>query len=89
MELEIAKKRVIEYKNIGDELNMEWEEAKKKLFEEDPELKKEYDKLELEYKINGQLIDLRRKKNLTQKQLADLPKTNFSMKYLNKILCMS
>jgi len=43
-------------------IKMKWEEFKKKRFEEDPELKKEYDKLELEYKIISQIIDLRKKK---------------------------
>ncbi len=51
---------------------MEWEEFKKKRFKENPKLKEEYDKLELEYKIKSQIIDLRRKKKLTQKQLAEL-----------------
>ena len=46
---------------------MEWEEFKKKRFKENPKLKEEYDKLELEYKIKSQIIDLRRKKKLTQK----------------------
>jgi len=44
---------------------MKWEEFKKKGFEEDPELKKEYDKLGLEYKIISQIIDLRNKKKVT------------------------
>ena len=46
---------------------MEWKEFKKKRFKENPKLKEEYDKLELEYKIKSQIIDLRRKKKLTQK----------------------
>ena len=54
---------------------MKWEEFKKKRFEEDPELKKEYDKLGLEYKIISQIIDLRNKKKVTQKQLAELLNT--------------
>jgi len=54
---------------------MKWEEFKKKGFEEDPELKKEYDKLELEYKIISQIIDLRNKRKITQKQLAELVNT--------------
>ena len=54
---------------------MKWGEFKKKRFEEDPELKKEYDKLELEYKIISQIIDLRNKKKITQKQLAELVNT--------------
>jgi len=54
---------------------MEWEEFKKKRFTEDTELKKEYDKLELEYRIISQIIDLRKKKKITQKQLAELVNT--------------
>ena len=54
---------------------MKWEDFKKKRFEEDSELKKEYDKLELEYKIISQIIDLRKKKKITQKQLAELVNT--------------
>ena len=54
---------------------MKWEEFKKKRFGEDPELKKEYDKLELQYKIISQIIDLRNKKKITQKQLAELVNT--------------
>ena len=57
---------------------MDLKEFKKEMFKENPKIKKEYDKLELEYKIKGQLIDLRRKNNLTQKQLADLLKTKQS-----------
>ncbi len=54
---------------------MKWEDFKKKRFEEDSELKKEYDKLALEYKIISQIIDLRNKKKLSQKQLAELLNT--------------
>ena len=54
---------------------MKWEEFKKKRFEEDPELKEEYDKLELEYRIIAQIIELRKKKKITQKQLAELVNT--------------
>ncbi|MBM3702784.1 MAG: helix-turn-helix transcriptional regulator [Actinobacteria bacterium] len=50
---------------------MEWEEFKKELLR-DPEFKKEYEKLEPEYKIIRQILYLRRKKNLTQEQLAKL-----------------
>jgi DNA-binding XRE family transcriptional regulator len=50
---------------------MEWEEFKKELLK-DPEFKKEYEKLEPEYKIIRQILALRRKKNLTQEQLAKL-----------------
>jgi len=54
---------------------MKWEEFKKKRFEENPELKKEYDELELEYKVISQIIELRKKKKITQKQLAELLNT--------------
>lgn len=54
---------------------MKWEEFKKKRFEEYPELKEEYDKLELEYRIIAQIIELRKKKKITQKQLAELVNT--------------
>jgi len=54
---------------------MKWEEFKKKRFEEDPALKEEYDKLELEYRIIAQIIELRKKKKITQKQLAELVNT--------------
>jgi len=50
---------------------MEWEEFKKELLK-DPEFKKEYEKLEPEYRIIRQILSLRRKKNLTQEQLAKL-----------------
>ena len=50
---------------------MEWKEFKKELLK-DPEFKKEYEKLEPEYKIIRQILALRRKKNLTQEQLAEL-----------------
>ena len=77
---------------------MDWQEFKKKSFEENPNLKKEYDKLELEYKIISQIIDLRRKKKISQRKLASLIKTkqpnivrfesgeyNPSLKYLMKM----
>ena len=54
---------------------MKWEDFKKNRLKEDPELKEEYDKLDLEYKIIGQIIELRKKKKITQKQLAELVNT--------------
>ncbi len=45
---------------------MEWKEFKRELLK-DPEFKKEYEKLEPEYRIIRQIISLRRKKKLTQK----------------------
>ena len=56
---------------------MEWKEFKKELLK-DPEFKKEYEKLEPEYRIIRQMLALRRKKNLTQKQLAKLTGTKQS-----------
>ena len=50
---------------------MEWKEFKKELLK-DSEFKKEYEKLEPEYRIIRQILALRRKKNLTQEQLAEL-----------------
>ena len=38
----------------------------------DPELKKEYDALEIEYQLKQALIDIRKGQNLTQKELASL-----------------
>ncbi len=38
-------------------------------------LEKEYDELELEYKIIGQIVDLQMEKKITQKQLAKLMNT--------------
>ncbi|WP_276796244.1 helix-turn-helix domain-containing protein [Fusobacterium gonidiaformans] len=64
----------------------------------DPELKKEYEALELEYQIKRMLIDARIKKDLTQKELAELVGTkqanisrlengnsNPSIKFLEKV----
>jgi len=50
---------------------MNHEEAKKILLS-DPEVKKEYDALELEYAIKDALIKLRIEKGLTQRDLAEL-----------------
>jgi transcriptional regulator with XRE-family HTH domain len=50
---------------------MEWEEFKNELLK-DTEFKEEYEKLEPEYRIIRQILALRRKKNLTQEQLAKL-----------------
>ena len=47
----------------------EWDEVKKELLS-DPEVKKEYDRLQPEFEIISQLIELRAKKHLTQKALA-------------------
>lgn len=46
-----------------------WEEIKKEILS-DPEVKKIYDGLEVEYQIISDMIALRNKKKLTQKDLA-------------------
>ena len=54
---------------------MDWQEFKRKRFAEDSELKKEYDRLEPEYKIISQVLKLRRKKEISQKELAKMMNT--------------
>jgi len=56
-------------------IKMKWEDFKENRFKEDPKLKEEYDRLDLEYKIISQIINLRKKKRITQKQLAELVNT--------------
>ncbi len=48
----------------------DWEDVKKELLK-DPEFKKGYDDLELEYSIIAQVIQKRLDRGLSQKQLAD------------------
>jgi ribosome-binding protein aMBF1 (putative translation factor) len=48
----------------------DWEDFKKELLK-DPEFKKEYDALELEYSIIAQVIQKRLDKKMSQKQLAE------------------
>lgn len=48
----------------------DWEDLKKELLK-DPEYKKAYDNLELEYSIIAQVIQKRLDRGLTQKQLAE------------------
>ena len=48
----------------------DWEDLKKELLK-DPEFKKGYDDLELEYSIIAQVIQKRLDRGLSQKQLAD------------------
>jgi len=50
---------------------VDFEESKKEAFRKNPELKKAYDALELEFSIIEQVIRKRLEKGLTQKQLAD------------------
>ncbi|MBU4352483.1 MAG: helix-turn-helix domain-containing protein [Nanoarchaeota archaeon] len=57
---------------------MELKDVKKRMFEKNPKLKKEYDKLEPEYKIIEQIIRLRKESNLTQDQVAKLMKSKQS-----------
>lgn len=47
-----------------------WEDLKKELLQ-DPEVKKAYDDLELEYNIIAQVIQKRLDKKMSQKQLAE------------------
>lgn len=49
---------------------VDWEDVKKELLK-DPEFKREYDALEVEYSIIAQVIQKRLDKGLSQKQLAD------------------
>jgi len=46
-----------------------WEDIKREILK-DPEVKREYDELEVEYQILSSLISMRDKKKITQKQLA-------------------
>lgn len=48
----------------------DWEDLKKELLK-DPEFKKEYDALEVEYSIIAQVIQKRLDRGLSQKQLAE------------------
>ena len=50
---------------------MNWKEAKEILMKNDPLLKAELEKLEPKYQIIRQVIELRIKSKLTQKQLAE------------------
>ncbi|MHB1275365.1 MAG: helix-turn-helix domain-containing protein [Candidatus Humimicrobiaceae bacterium] len=50
---------------------MNWKEAKEILIKNDPLLKAELEKLEPKYQIIRQVIELRIKSKLTQKQLAE------------------
>jgi len=47
-----------------------WEDVEKELLS-DPEVKKEYDRLAPRYAVISKLIDLRLKKGLSQKDIAD------------------
>ena len=49
----------------------DFEDFKKEMFIKDPDLKRAYDDLELEYSIIAQIIQKRLKKGLSQKQLAE------------------
>jgi DNA-binding XRE family transcriptional regulator len=50
---------------------MKWDEVKKELLK-DPEVFEEYNKLQPLYEIISKLIEIRIKKNVTQKELAQL-----------------
>jgi len=56
---------------------MEWKEAKK-IIKKDPEVIKELERLEPFYQIINQLLNLRKERNLTQKELAELINTTQS-----------
>lgn len=79
---------------------MNYREYQKQAFEKNPILKKEYDKLSLEYKIIEQIVNERVKQGLTQEDLAvktNIPQANISrlengnlnpsVKFLEKIAC--
>ena len=51
---------------------MLYKDYKENNLAKDPELKKEYDALEIEYQLKQALIDIRNEKHLTQKDLAEL-----------------
>jgi predicted transcriptional regulator len=56
---------------------MEWKEAKK-IINKDPEVLKELEKLAPFYEIINQILLLRKEKNLTQRELAELINTTQS-----------
>lgn len=51
---------------------MNFKEYKKQAFEKDPELYAEYKALEPEYELVKAIIDARRQKGITQKELAEI-----------------
>jgi len=50
---------------------MNHKDVKKYLFEENPQLKKEYDSLEQIYQLKSTIIELRKEKGWSQKELAE------------------
>jgi len=56
---------------------MEWKKAKE-IIKKDPEVVKELERLEPFYQIINQLLYLRKERNLTQKELAELINTTQS-----------
>lgn len=54
-----------------------WSEVKKRLLK-NPEIEKEYEKNELEYKIIEEIVKARIEKNMTQKELAEIVGTRQS-----------
>jgi ribosome-binding protein aMBF1 (putative translation factor) len=50
---------------------IDFEEFKREAFAKDPELKKAYDDLEVEYSIIAQVIQKRLERKMSQKQLAE------------------
>ena len=74
-----------------------WEEIKKSILK-DAQVKKVYDDLEVEYQIISDMVRLRNKKKITQKELAgrmgttqsalsrfEMGKTNPSLDFLKKV----
>ena len=51
---------------------MNHNQVKEMLFNDNPELKKEYDELAPIYEIQNQVIELRKTRGLSQKQLAEM-----------------
>jgi predicted transcriptional regulator len=47
-----------------------WNELKKELLK-DPEVKRYYDEMEVEYRVIGDLIKIRKKRKINQKDLAE------------------
>jgi len=64
---------------------MKHDEVKKILFNNDPDLKREYDELAPIYEIQNQIIELRTKNGLIQKELAEIIGTN-NLQYLDSNL---
>ncbi len=75
----------------------DWDKVKKEILK-DPEVKKYYDEMEVEYRIIGDLIRLRKTEKINQEQLAkrmgttqsalsrfEAGRTNVSMEFLKRM----